>query len=143
MLNVPLGIETVPGVEASGFYDQEIDPSQRPYRWTDGQARLVIPLDRAKPPRALRMQLYASHPPPLPSLTLRVVVNGQELFKDQLPNGPWEKTFDLNGFELGEALTLDILSTTFMPQEVPGSKSSDARPLGIQVLGIQLLGPAE
>jgi hypothetical protein len=143
VLNVSLGTETVPGVEESGFYNQEIDPHQRPFRWTDGQARLIIPLDRAKPPRALRMQLYASRPSQVPPTTLRILVNGQELCKDQFPPGPWERTLDLNGADLGETLTLDILSNTFVPQEVSGSNSPDDRPLGVQVCGIQLIGSAE
>jgi hypothetical protein len=142
VLNVNLGVEAVAGVDESGFYNQETDSLGRPFRWTDGKARLVIPLDRTKPPRALRMNLHTQRPSQVPPMTLQVVVNGRDLF-NEVTRGEWEKTIDLAEIDLGEQLTLEINSSVFVPQNVPVLNSSDSRPLGVRVTEIRLLGPAE
>jgi hypothetical protein len=143
VLNTLLGCEPVPGVEESGFYDPEVDPQGQPFRWTDGSARLVIPLDPARPPRALWVQFHTRRSPKVPAATVRMVVNGRELFSGEPADDLWEETVDLSQGGLGDQLTLEILTNTFAPQDVPGSTSSDARPLGVRVTGVRLLGPAE
>jgi hypothetical protein len=142
-LNVPLGREEVAGVEESGFSNQEFDSRQQPSRWTDGRARLVIPLDPDRPPRALVVQLPPSRPASAPPATLRIVVNEKVLFQGEVPHGALDRTFELDPAALGDKLTLDILSNTFVPQALPGSTSGDARALGVRMGCIQLLGPAE
>jgi hypothetical protein len=142
-LNVPLGREEVDGVEESGFGNTEFDNLQRPFRWTDGRARLIIPLNKGKLPRALVVQLPPSRPAHAPPATLQVIVNEKVLFQDEVPNGALDRTFDLDPAVLGDKLTLDILSNTFVPQALPGSTSGDTRALGVCVSCIQLLGPAE
>jgi ribosomal protein S27E len=140
-LNVLLGGEAVAGVEESGFSGQEYDHLQRPLRWTDGRARLVVPLNRDKLPRALHVQLPASRPDRAPPATLQIVVNERVLFNAEVPNGALDQTFALDPALLGDTLTLDILSNTFVPQAVPGSTNSDTRSLGVRVACIRLLGP--
>lgn len=142
-LNVPLGREAVAGVEESGFGNQEFDGRQQPFRWTDGRARLVIPLATDKPPRALLVHLPASRPASAPPATIQIVANERVLFQDEVPNGALDKTFDLDPALLGDKLTLDILSNTFVPQALPGSTSGDTRALGVRVGRVELLGPAE
>jgi WD40 repeat protein len=141
-LNVTLGEEFVPGVEEAGFHWQEFYRGQ-PFRWTDGRARLVIPLDRAKPPEALLVQVAALRERQVRKAQLEIVVNKRSLFKGDIPLGYWERRFDLGGTNWGEQLVLDLLSDTFVPL---GSKrgggqgvSADPRALGVQVQGIKLL----
>jgi hypothetical protein len=140
-LNVLLGSVEVAGVEESGFGDPEFDNLQQPFRWTDGRARLVVPLNRDRPPRALVVRLPPSRPANAPPATVQIVVNEKVLFDDHVPNGALDRTFDLDPAVLGDVLTLDIRSNTFVPQNLPGSTSGDARALGVCVSCIQLLGP--
>jgi hypothetical protein len=57
-----------------------------------------------------------------------------------VPTRPWkwQRTFDLAGIDLGEALVLDIVSDTFIPKDDGGPKE-DSRILGVQVKGVTLL----
>jgi serine/threonine protein kinase/WD40 repeat protein len=139
-LNRTLGAEPVSGVEESGFSYQEYD-QDRPFRWTDGNARLVVPIDRTNPPQALVVQLVTYRAGKTASLEIRV--NDHPLFHDQIPLGRWEKTLDLKGIDLGERLVLDLMSDTFNPlgnRQAGGGVSDDPRILGVMVRGIKLLG---
>jgi WD40 repeat protein len=141
-LNMTLGAEPVPGVEESGFSYQEYDQG-RPFRWTDGKARLVIPIDKANPPRALLVQLVTYRGPGVVNAELEIRVNDHPLFHDRIRLGRWEKTLDLKGIDLGDRVALDLVSDTFNPlgnRQATGQVSDDARTLGITVRGIKLLG---
>ena len=135
-LKVPLGSAAVAGVKESGFYGPEFDHLGKPFRWTDGKARLVIPLDRNKSPRALWVILQATRPQEAPPVALQVVANGKDLFSTNTA-GVWEKTLDLSDVDLGDELTLDITSSTFVPRV----NIHDTRSLGVRINGMRLLGP--
>jgi hypothetical protein len=60
-LNINLGSEPVWGVQESGFHGQELR-GDKPVRWTTGTAKLVVPLDKQRLPKALRVELGASSP---------------------------------------------------------------------------------
>jgi WD40 repeat protein/predicted RNA-binding Zn-ribbon protein involved in translation (DUF1610 family) len=144
-LNVTLGGEAVPGVDDSGFSYQEYE-NGRPFRWTDGNGRLVIPIDRANSPQALLVQLVTYRGPGVNSASLEIRVNEHPVFHDQIPLGRWEKTFDLKGIDLGERLVLDLVSDTFSPlgnRKGNGQVSDDPRTLGAKVRAVKLLGGAE
>ena len=142
-LNVPLGQEYVADIEEEGFSYQETDRLRHPFRWTNGKAKLVIPIDKAGPPQALFVQVAAYRPGTRQTVRLEMVANGQSIFQANIPQGPWKTVVDLRKLDLGEQLTLDILSDTFTPVGRPsGFKpgiSDDARVLGVQVHGITLL----
>src|SRR5262249_38876725 len=76
-LDGPLGSRAVPGVEDSGFYSDEQNASGA-WRWTDGKARLVIPLNRNERPQALWLQLHRPK-----NTWLRIAVNGRELVQEK------------------------------------------------------------
>jgi serine/threonine protein kinase len=135
-LDIDLGNHAVSGVEDSGFHHDERNPEGIPFRWTDGHARLVIPLDRSDPPEALLVRLVW-----LRNSRLQIKVNGRELVNDR--NGAqetiWEKTLDLRGMELGDRLVLELLSDTLVPSIESQGQNTDARTLGVRVRLVKLL----
>jgi hypothetical protein len=135
-LDVDLGNHAVSGLEESGFYHDEHNLEGVPFRWTDGQARLVIPLDANEPPEALLLRLVRPR-----NSRLQVKVNNQELINEQNIFGeiPWQKTFDLHGLNLGNQLVLELLSDTLIPSVVSNGKNTDGRVLGVRVYLIKLL----
>src|SRR5262249_13964846 len=139
---VTLGNEPVAGVEESGFSYQEYLNGQ-PFRWTDGTARLVIPIRAGEAPRALLLRLVSYRTEEVKSATLHVRANQRDVFKGRIPQGQWEKTLDLSGVELGKELVLELLSDTYAPlgrnRGNGQGKSDDPRELGVLVLAIQLL----
>jgi hypothetical protein len=130
-LDAVVGNRLIPGVEDSGFYQNEQGQDRPgPFRWTDGHAKLVIPLDRNDLPQAMLVQLDRPT-----DRFLRITVNNQELVNEkanQRSPRAWEKTLDLSGIELGDKIVVEIVSNTTVP-------GKDSRTLGVQVRGIKLL----
>jgi len=129
-----LGAQRIRGVRESGFHGQEWHGGI-PLRWTNGVAKLVVPVDAHRPPRALRVGLESYNPK---GTTLRILANGYELYHAKIPTGSWSKTFGLGKVTRGNQVNLELLSNTFVPKEVLAG-SIDARTLGILVQGIWLL----
>jgi hypothetical protein len=120
-------------VEESGFYHEERD-GEGLFRWTNGKARLVIPLKKHEVPGSLLVHL--SRPQ---DRSLRITINDVELFNEPAPGArsprDWELRSPLSGVQLGEKLVLEIASNTTSPK-------GDDRQLGVQVRAIRLLrGP--
>jgi WD40 repeat protein len=143
-VNVTLGGEPVAGVEETGFSYQEYDQNQQPFRWTDGNARLVIPLNKNHPPGALFVRLHTYRPPEVKQARLDIVANEHPLFSGPINLGRWERTLDLKGIDLGNRLVLDLRSDTYCPMgnapHVNGKGASDdPRTLGVLVRVIKLL----
>jgi WD40 repeat protein len=144
-LGTTLGSEPVADVQESGFSWPE-NFGGEPFRWTDGNGRLVIPVQKRQPPRGLLVRLKAFRGAGVHQASVRLVVNDHELFNDKIPIGTqWEQTFDLAGIDLGEQVVLDILSDTFNPLGgLDGDHiSGDPRTLGVQVWGVKLLAAVE
>ena len=141
VVNVTVGRESVANVEESGFSVQQFAKDGQPFRWTDGSAKLVIPIDRANPPFAVKLRLWPWRPAKSSPASLRIGVNGRELFSGRLAPEKWEQTFHLAGINLGDEVVLEIVSDTFVPNEFDAG--GDTRILGVQVNGITLLGPAK
>ena len=138
LLNVTLGATPIAEVEESGFSYQEYD-KEVPFRWTDGHARLVIPIDRTKPPQALFVEIFVYRPPQVAGW-MRLVANQQEIFHQDIRNYKFRRTFDLRGIDLGDKLVLDLISDTFAPQGVmDNGTNNDPRTLGVQVRAVKLL----
>lgn len=117
------------GGQASGFYGTEWAAS-RPFRWTDGEARLVVPFDPQAPPSSLAVTVALTGG----QKQLGISVEGCVLF-DEIINRRWSGTFDLGDCSLAPpALEITLLSDT----HVPGSR--DTRTLGVAVSLIELRG---
>jgi hypothetical protein len=131
-LDTPLGSEGVWGVNESGFHEIERAYGQT-LRWTDGEARLRVPLDPRRLPTALAVNLGVG---PL-GTSLRVLVNGRELFQGSLPEGPFSRTLDLSTVPLEntKVAVIELLSTTLVPP-----KGHEEEPLrGVQLKEIRLV----
>jgi hypothetical protein len=76
-------------VKQSGLYDAEGTPL--PYRWTNGAAVLMVPMDVDPRPRSLRVGL-AHGPGDGP---LRVQVNDCTVYEGPVTTAPWYRTFSL------------------------------------------------
>jgi serine/threonine protein kinase len=143
-LNMTLGNEPVAEIEESGFYYQEFLKDEA-FRWTDGKARLIIPLRKGESPWGLLVQVKSFRPGAVKTASLRIAVNDRDVMNDRIPVGKWEKSFDLEGIDLGERVVVDLLSDTFAPggrREGDGRVSEDPRSLGVQVWAVKLLTEA-
>jgi hypothetical protein len=134
-LNVLLGCVRVDGVEESGFSFQEYHDSE-PFRWTNGAAKLVIPIDT--PPRRVWVRVYTLRHEPTP-VALEILIDGTSVFEGEVPLGQWERTFDLGSHPFSEQVMIELLSDTFVPQGVMDEgTNTDTRVLGVEVRGIML-----
>lgn len=134
-LNLTLGGKRVFGVDESGFHGQEFHDG-KPFRWTNGAAKLIIDFYDKKQPEALSVNIGSTGIEG--EKRLRVLVNGHRLFNDRIPAGGWSRTFSLSGVPLGNQAIIELLSDTHVPKEtVKGSQ--DTRTLGVSVKGILLL----
>lgn len=139
-LDQPLGTQPLAEIVEEGFYGREVsEASGIAFRWTNGAAKLVIPL-HGPPPTGLHIRLIL---PGLPAYRLSIQVNGKALFEDQLAlNGLWSETFDLSTMTLGKELTVEIQSGSHIPANIrKGSK--DERILGVRLVAITLLSGAK
>ncbi len=140
-LNGTLGSQVVPEVQESGLYYQESDEHGNPFRWTNGKGRLVIPIDRRKPPTGLVLKLEIYRPAGVKTVRVQIVANNRELVEQEIALGEWEGSsagrfplsmLDLTGIDLGDELVLDMNSDTFV-------SPTDQRTLGVLVRGIEVL----
>jgi hypothetical protein len=143
--NLRLGVEPICGIEEAGFHDPETFASRR-FRWTNGRARLSVPLRKA-PPKVLLVELEV---PRLAADRLAIIVNGRTLMdepvrpRDDIEGAfwrndlNWASAFLLKDVLSAEKLTIDIISGSFVPARItPGA--TDPRTLGVKVRGITLL----
>ncbi|MEZ5274870.1 MAG: hypothetical protein R3F07_00655 [Opitutaceae bacterium] len=131
--NVRVGYTAVPGVEEAGFHGDESN-EWGPFRWTDGAARLRIPLEEGYWPKSLVFDIRD-----VPPLGDEVVfrVNGTEIYRQSLATAPGRLEVDLPASLRDRTLDLEILSGTIVPAEIPG-RGGDERRLGIRLHGITL-----
>jgi hypothetical protein len=133
-LDITLGYQSVPGVEDSGFHQNE-QSAAGPYRWTDGKARLVVPLGGKERPQALWVQLHRPK-----NTWLKITVNNRELVNVEASETElywWERTIDLNGIDLGRAVVVEIASNPL------SARDGDSRTLGVKVRGVKLLSAGD
>jgi hypothetical protein len=133
-LNVPLAVRTLPEVPETGFYHTEYFREQ-PCRWTNGAARLTVPL-HGKPPKFLDLTLEIA----MPRHRVQVIVNGQQIFDQEVERSyPWSVRLPLDGVPLGDSAQIELNSTKFVPAKVsPGL--TDTRTLGVRVRRLVLAG---
>jgi hypothetical protein len=132
--DVLLGAQERPGVMEQGFYEHEISQTI-PCRWTNGSARLVVPI-RGKAPQALALSVEA---PDRPDYRLRVTVNDKLLFDDVLPShNVWSGELPLTGVDLGGVARIELDSSTHVPMSAARG-APDNRKLGVRVRQVMLL----
>jgi hypothetical protein len=126
------------GSKIQGFHSQE-NIDGRPCRWTNGRAKVAVPLDPWLPPgRGLEIELSTSNPE---GAGLCFRTNGVELCRDRVLAGQiWSKTVQLpDDVWKGQWLVLELLSDTFVPREVITGAIDDRR-LGVLVRKLGLTG---
>lgn len=133
-----LGGSKVWGVEETGFYD-EYDGTkfvQTRTRWTNGHAKLVVPIADGNWPDRLMINLESVSPT---GSQLRVLVNGHEMRNGPLSGGrSWFEVLPLAIVPIDCVMTIEIISNSFVPSRIfDGSK--DDRSLGVRVREVRLL----
>ena len=117
------------GGQASGFYGTEW-AGARPFRWTHGDARLVVPLDPDEPPSTLAVEVLITGGPK----QLSLMIEGCTLFEETI-RGRWSAELDLAGCPLTPPeLEVALASDTHVPT------TRDNRTLGVAVSRIELRG---
>ena len=139
-LDVPLERGFLVGTKATGFHREELFEGE-PARWTNGAAKIIVPVHADCPPRALIVDIAWSGPH---APDLQVIVNGRHLSDVTIPRQQsWSARLDLSDIPIGEQLIIELLSDTFQgfEQWAPGEdRVPDRRQLGVLVRGIRLTG---
>jgi hypothetical protein len=132
--NVLIGAKSVVGVAEEGLHGQEYADEQ-PFRWTNGAAKLTVPIGR-EPPKALTLMCGV---PSRPGFRVEVKVNGQSLFDEVvMPKGDWIVELPLNGVELAREARIELLTSTVVPAQ-SGTGSRDRRTLGVRLKRLMLV----
>lgn len=119
------------GVTQEGLHDREWR-GDTPFRWTSDIARMTVPLESGRVPRALRVSLLMSGRKNKP---LRISINGCELFDGGVPSGPWARTFDLSACPpLGASAVIELRT-----EPSRSRVRTDRRWLGVAVQRIDLI----
>ena len=134
-INRPVGQESFAEVDDEGFYFQEYNPVDQPFRWTNGHGRLGIPIDLTNPPGGAPGQASGLPGTGDQESPAAIVVNTHSVFQGDISADYWEQRLDLRGINLGEQVVVELISGTFCPLDV-----GDTRTLGVLVLGITLVG---
>jgi hypothetical protein len=136
-LNVVLGCMRVEGVAESGFHFQEYIGSE-PFRWTNGDAKLLVPISVKRPPQQLWLSIEMLRPKAGP-VRSQLLVDEVAVFDGSVPLGKWERSFDLSSHRFSKQVIIELRSDTFAPKGVmDAGKNTDTRILGVQVKGIML-----
>ena len=117
------------GGQVSGFYGTEW-AGARAFRWTRGDARLLVPIDPEALPSALAVDVMLTGGPK----QLHIAVDGCTLF-DETIRGRWSATLALRDCQLvPPELEIALLSDTHVPQ------TRDTRSLGVGIGLVELRG---
>jgi hypothetical protein len=108
-------------------------------RWTNGAARLTVPIRAGQEAAILRVDIERSSPQGS-HLTIRV--GELVLFADRIAPGPWRRDFALPRAAQSGQTSIELASTSFVPAEID-STETDQRRLGILLNGLWLLAAAD
>ncbi len=134
-LNLTLGCTKVKGVAESGFHFQE-ETDSKPFRWTNGDAKLLVPINPRHPPQRLWISIETFRPK-ITAIRFQVLVDGTTQFDGTVPPGKWETTLDLASHQFTDPTMIELRSATFVPKgAMDKGKNTDTRVLGVQVKGI-------
>jgi len=117
-------------IRQSGFYDEEGGPIS--YRWTDGNASLVVPVEPDRMPRSLRLVLSGA---PRAGTPLTLTVNDCTLFSDTV-HAMWNRTLSLSACPPESLRPRQWEITIATP---PWKADDDPRQLGVAVESITLM----
>ena len=121
--------EWLSGVTTSGLNPTEWDGA-RPFRWSDGDARLSIPVDAEAPPSELSVSIVMTGGGGDKSLV--IAVDDCVLF-DSVIQGPWSGTFPLSSCPVAsQRVEVSIRSTTHQPT------NGDPRQLGVAITSVEI-----
>jgi hypothetical protein len=128
------GSKPVPGVAEEGFYNPENWPTG-PARWTNGDARLWIPI---KPSDLATSHLLVDIASVGPSANrVSLYANGNQLFRGKIAKGRSTLVFPLSDVPADDKLDVKIESDTFVPHD--HSDSEDMRQLGVALHSIRVM----
>ncbi|MDA8017346.1 MAG: sulfatase-like hydrolase/transferase [Thermoanaerobaculia bacterium] len=134
----PVGKQTVYGVVEVGLHSTE-SWDLGAIRWTDGDAKITVPVSRSRPPRGLHLTIAGCKPG---GSRLRVHVENSlrlDTEVDSLGKGEtWTTVVPLDGLEFGGDMTVGLESDSFVPSE-RSDTSADNRRLGVAILEFELL----
>jgi hypothetical protein len=128
-----LGAKKVLGYPEAGFFGDESHGGDAA-RWTNGAARLRIPLHPKHLPDHLEV---ATVVPGRDGARLAIRVNGVVLWSGGIPSGPWSRSLSLADVPRADELLVELESDTFCPAETIDG-STDTRKLGVKVRSILL-----
>lgn len=118
------------GVAASGLHPTEWADAQ-PFRWSDGDARLSIPVDPDAPPSELSVTIIMTAGP---ETSLTMAVDDCVLFDSAIQNS-WSGTLRLDSCRIAsDRIEVSIRSSTPQPSH------GDARQLGVAIASVEI-GP--
>jgi hypothetical protein len=114
-------------VSHGGLYEREGE-GQSSFRWTNGNARIVVPREGQPAPQSLRVNLASAGPQ---EKGLLVRVNGCDVFDGKVPTGRWSRIFAIKECGEDDETVIQLLSSTHQP--------SAERALGVAVERLDLL----
>ncbi len=128
-IGVDFGSRAVAGVDAYGIYAQD-GTTDHPYRWTNGDARLVVPRFRLSAPRDLEIAFYA----PTPG-AVDIRIDGSSVLQNLISPGMFSATIPISRSQYSNPLLLEIIT----PQKV---FLPDTRTLGVELTKLEFTDSA-
>ena len=124
--------EALLGVTSSGFFSREW-ARNRFFRWTTDTARVSVPMDPARRPSTLTVEVLMTGPPK----QLQITVDGCRLL-DETIRGGWTHTLALDDCRIDPpTIEIELASEVHVPT------SRDNRALGVAIASIELSGGAQ
>lgn len=131
---IRIGAYPALGTKEVGFYSTEIDEEGIPFRWTNGDAEIVIPVNTQEFPRALQISINNIG---IEGRDFWININGKIVYQGKTNRGVKELIIDINDIPNQDGkITVQIETETWSPGT---SGSSDTRDLGIAIEQIRLL----
>ena len=132
LAGVNLAAGAVSGVDETGFHNRE-QCGDDPCRWTDGNAKVVIPSGR----RWKTIEVTAEIPGRR-NYQVRLTANGRVLFDDiPKPGTTWSGEFPIEGLDPDRPVVIELISSTIAPGQ---TQPKDGRTLGIRLRKLILRG---
>ncbi|MGF9713244.1 hypothetical protein [Paenibacillus naphthalenovorans] len=128
---ISFGGTTVLGIKETGMLPQEHQPNGTPFRWTNGNAKYVVPIS-SKPSR-LKLEILNASPK---GTDLEVLIGGQTVHAGHFETSTKTFDIDISHIDLGKDLSIEIRSTTWKPSEI--LKNNDSRILGVAIKNITI-----
>lgn len=123
-----LGASFVEGTLETGFYSEEYVGNGTRYRWTDGNAEIIIPNKHQKKPKLLQISLIHTGPD---DRDMTINVNEQEVYRGKTNKDTKELIIPLKDIPTEkEDLKIQITTKSWSPSELG---ANDPRKLGVAV----------